>query len=86
MKATEILTKKLVIDSSWYGYASYKVVDFEIVNDTFKLYYDSHYNGEAHIHKTLFTTNEMTKLLTGREVVSKVDGEVMVTTTYRLID
>lgn len=86
MKATEILAKRLEINSSWYGYASYEVVDFEIVNDTFRVYYDSHYNGEAHIYKILFTTNEMNKLLTGREVVSVADGEVTTTTTYRLID
>lgn len=86
MKASEILRKRLEINSSWYGCESYKVVDFEYVNDTFKVYYDRHYNGETHICKILFTTNEMTKLLTGGEVVNVADGEVTTTTTYKLID
>lgn len=86
MKATEILSKKLEINSSWYGYASYKVVDFEVVNFKFKLYYDSHYNGEAHIYNLSFTMSEMNKLVHGSELVRETDGEVMVTTTYRLID
>lgn len=85
MKATEILKKRLEINSSWYGYASYEVVDFEIVNDTFKLYYDSHYNGEAHIYDVTFNALEMKKLTDGEDVVREADGEVTTTTTYRLV-
>lgn len=85
MRATEFLSKKLEINSSWYGYASYEVVDFEYVNDTFKVYYDSHYNGEAHIYNITFNALEMKKLTDGEDVVREAEGEVTTTTTYRLV-
>ena len=86
MKATEILKKRLEINSSWYGYASYEVVDFEYVNATLKVYYDSFYNGESHIYSVSFSPENATKLLTGGEVIDVAEGEVTTTTTYRLID
>ncbi|MBQ4214825.1 MAG: hypothetical protein II663_00960 [Bacteroidales bacterium] len=86
MKASEILKKRLEINSSWYGYASYKVVDFEYVNCVFKLYYDSFYNNESHIYSVSFSPENATKLLTGGEVIDVAEGEVTTTTTYRLID
>jgi hypothetical protein len=85
MKAKEILEKKLAINSSWYGYASYEVVDFEIVNDTFRVYYESHYNGEAHIYNITFNALEMKKLTDDEDVVREAEGEVTTTTTYRLV-
>lgn len=47
MKATEILNKKLSINSTWYGYASHEIVDFEIAeNGRIIINYDDHFNGE----------------------------------------
>ena len=86
MKATEILKKRLEINSSWYGYETFQIVDFEYKNCVFKVYYDSFYNNESHIYSVSFSPENATKLLTGSEVVNVAEGEVTTTTTYRLID
>lgn len=85
MKATEILAKRLVVISTWYGCANYEIVDFEVVDDTIKLYYDYHYNGKAHIYVLTFSFDEIEKMLNGEDVIVIVSGEVETKTRYSLI-
>lgn len=77
MKATEILGKRLVISND-YGCDTFQIVDFEIVKDFMRLYYDSHYNDEAHIYAVTFPIDDIERMLSGDEVR-------VVTATYRLI-
>ena len=86
MKATEILNKRLVIDSTWYGYANHEIVDFEITkNGRIVVNYDDHFNGLAHIYNLTFSVDEIEKMLNGEEVVVMVNGEVDTITKYSLI-
>lgn len=85
MKATEILKKRLVINSA-YGCDTFQIVDFEVVDDTIKLHYDSHYNDEEHIYTLTFPSREIAKMLSGDEGFRCFGGEIIRTSTYRLID
>lgn len=86
MKATEILNKRLVINSTWYGYANHGIVDFEIAeNGKIVVNYDNHFNGEAHIFNLTFTNDEVKKMLDGEKVIVRCGGEVETTTEYSLI-
>lgn len=87
MKATEILNKKLSINSTWYGYASHEIVDFEIAeNGRIIINYDDHFNGEAHIYTLTFSIDEIEKMLNGEDIVVKAYGvDVDTITRYSLI-
>lgn len=86
MKATEILNKRLVINSTWYGYANHEIVDFEITkNGRIVVNYDDHFNGESHIYNLTFSFDEIEKMLNGENVVVMVNGEVDTITKYSLI-
>lgn len=86
MKATEILKKKLEINSSMFGCKTYLIVDFEINEVGFlKLWYDSNYNDESHTYGVVFSINETTKMLGGGEVTDSTNEGFRATTTYRLV-
>lgn len=86
MKATEILAKRIEINSSVFGCENYPIVDFEINEGCFlKLWYDSHYNDESHLYGVVFSISETTKMLGGGEVTDSPNAGFRATTTYRLI-
>lgn len=86
MKATEILNKRLEINSTWYGYANHEIVDFEIAeNGKIIVNYDNHFNGEAHIYNLTFSIDEVKKMLNGEKIIVRCGGEVETTTEYSLI-